>query len=113
MEKWQKRKIFSQQNPATPIAGEHAHRHGKEGKEERKMRVRSRGWDAATDGAGGQKREEYGPAEQNKTGVILFMDFSAILTAGEGARSRGKERKEERKEKTGLPPTPVRSPASI
>ena len=64
-------------------------------------------------GAGGRKREGRVRPKQSKNRVILFMDFSAILTAGEGARSHEKERKEERKEKTGLPPTPVRSPASI
>ena len=33
-----KRKVLSQQNPATPVVGKRAHRHGKEGGEERKGR---------------------------------------------------------------------------
>ena len=38
MEKWQKERFLPQQNSATPITGERAHRHEKEGGEERKGR---------------------------------------------------------------------------
>ena len=41
------------------------------------------------------------------------MDFSTIPKVGEGARSHGKERKEERKEKKDLPQASAASSAPI
>ena len=60
-----------------------------------------------------RKEEEKGSAKQSKIEVHLFMNFSTILTVGEGRRSHGKEEKKERKEGRGLPPTSVRSPTRI
>ena len=60
-----------------------------------------------------EKGKERIRPKQSKTEVPFFMDFSTSSTAGEGAPHRGREEKEERKEKTGLPHASAASPALI
>ena len=65
--KMAKKKILPQQNPATPVAGERAHRHGKDKGEERKGR-------RLTSDAG----EAFPTSNWTGTGMDLREDFSMI-----------------------------------
>ena len=59
-------------------------------------------------------KERKGPGRNRaKQDSPFFMDFPAIPKAGKGARSLGKEGKEERKEEKGLPQALTASSAPI
>ena len=63
--------------------------------------------------AGSQKREGESLFKIEKTGLLLFVDFSANPMADGGARCRRKKGKDERKEGQGLPLSPMRSSMRI
>ena len=60
-----------------------------------------------------KKGKESTRPKQSKTEVPFFMDFSTSSTTDEGAPHRGREGKEEGKEKTGLPHASAVSPVLI